>query len=322
MMIAQKNKPLFFFELIHNVLTVRTLSNSNRNSKGFNQSPTSKWSLLGIPDHQGVMNVGGRLGAAMGPPAFRKVFGRFKGQGSVQSSLLDLGDLVGLGSDVATNHTLASAKISKAHQGTGLSVVVGGGHDHGYSHLHGIRAALQGKKSKIKLGCINIDAHLDVRKAEPVITSGSPFYLAIENKVIEPSLMVEFGIQSHCNGPELWDYVSKKKVSVVPFEKLRHGKAAQVFSQTLKKLRSRCDAIVVSLDIDAAAAAFSPGVSAPQAEGFSPSDVIEMMEIAGSDKKVVSLGIFELNPIFDSDERTARLSATAAYHFIDHALRR
>ncbi len=268
------------------------------------------------------MNVGGRLGASMGPPAFRKVFGRFKGQGQVLSSLLDLGDLSGFGPEVAKNHSIASAEIASAHQRTGLSVVVGGGHDHGYSHLHGIRAALQSKKSKLKLGCINIDAHLDVRKAEPVITSGSPFYLAIENKVIDPSLMIEFGIQAHCNGPELWEYISKKKVSVVPFEKLRHGKAAAVFSQTLKKLRSRCDAIVISLDIDAAAAAFAPGVSAPQAEGFSPSDVIEMMETAGTDKKVASLGIFELNPIFDLDDRTSRLAATAAYHFIDHALRR
>jgi arginase family enzyme len=163
---------------------------------------------------------------------------------------------------------------------------------------------------------------LDVRKAEPVITSGSPFYLAIENKVVDPSLLIEFGIQSHCNGPDLWNYISKKKISVVAFEKLRHGKAASVFSQTLKKLRTRCDAIVVSLDLDAAAAAHSPGVSAPQSEGFSSSDVIEMMEIAGRDKKVVSLGIFELNPVFDLDERTARLGATAAYHFIDHALRR
>jgi formimidoylglutamase len=321
-MIAQKNKPLFFFELIHNVLTVRTLSNSNRKSKGFNQSATSKWSLIGIPDHQGVMNVGGRLGAASGPLAFRRVFARLKGQGGVQSCLQDLGDLSGLGSDVAKNHKLASRLVSKGHQGTGLSVVVGGGHDHGYSHLVGIREALQSKKSKVRLGCINIDAHLDVRKAEPIITSGSPFYLAIENKVVDPKLMVEFGIQSHCNGPELWDYIAKKKVPVVPFEKLRHGKAAQIFSQTLKKLRSQCDAIAVSLDLDAAAAADAPGVSAPQAEGFSPSDIIEMMEIAGMDKKVISLGIFELNPIYDLDDRTARLGATAAYHFIDHALRR
>jgi formimidoylglutamase len=268
------------------------------------------------------MNVGGRLGAAMGPLAFRRVFSRLKGRGDVHTALHDLGDLRDLGTHIEKNHALASSAVREAHQSTGLSVVVGGGHDHGYTHLVGVREALFSQNKKIRLGCINLDAHLDVRKADPVITSGSPFYLAIENKIIEPGRMIEFGIQSHCNGPELWDYVTQKKVSVISFEKMRHGKAPKLFLQTLKKLRARCDAIVVSLDLDAAAAAFAPGVSAPQAEGFSSSDVIEMMEIAGMDKKVVSLGIFELNPIYDFDERTARLGATAAYHFIDHALRR
>ena len=28
-------------------------------------------------------------------------------------------------------------------------------------------------------------------------------------------------------------------------------------------------------------------------------------------------GIFELNPLHDSDQKTARLAATAAYHFIE-----
>lgn len=90
----------------------------------------------------------------------------------------------------------------------------------------------------------------------------------------------------------------------------------------MKKLRTRCDAIVISLDLDAASAADAPGTSAPQSEGFSASEIVEMMEIAGADKKVVSLGIFELNPMLDIDERTARLGATAAYHFISRALRR
>ena len=41
-----------------------------------------------------------------------------------------------------------------------------------------------------------------------------------------------------------------------------------------------------------------------------------MVEIAGREKKVVSLGLFELNPEHDIDQRTARLAATLAYHFI------
>ncbi len=71
----------------------------------------------------------------------------------------------------------------------------------------------------------------------------------------------------------------------------------------------------MSLDLDALASAYAPGVSAPQSEGFTAMDVMEMMEFAGGQKKCISLGIFELNPEHDSDRRTAQLAATLAYHW-------
>jgi arginase family enzyme len=176
---------------------------------------------------------------------------------------------------------------------------------------------IQGCLSKRgRLGCINIDAHLDVRKPNPVPTSGSPFYLAVESGVLHPSRLIEFGIQSHCNSPALWEYIRERKIRVMNMADIR-GKAVVAFRSALKKLASSCDAVVISLDLDAVEEASAPGVSAPQAEGFTPGEIIEMMEIAGPHKKVVSLGIFELSPPHDVGDRTARLAATAAYHFVD-----
>ncbi|MCM2279968.1 MAG: formimidoylglutamase [Oligoflexia bacterium] len=282
----------------------------------------SNWSLIGIPDHAGVINVGGRIGAALGPNAFRKALARLKGRDPVRETLLDCGDLKPVSSDVRENLAAASELIRHSHRAKGLSVVVGGGHDHGYSHLLGIAKALEMKPAGNRLGCINIDAHLDVRSPNPLVTSGSPFHLAIESGLLDPKRFVEFGIQSHCNGPELWDYAEKKKVKIVPFENLRHGKAIVHFKSVLRKLATSCDAVVISLDLDAAASAFAPGVSAPQPEGFGATDLLEMAEAAGEEAKVVSLGIFELNPAHDENDRTARLAATTAFHFIARALRR
>lgn len=275
------------------------------------------WSLVGIPDHEGVFNVGGRVGAASGPSAFRRVFHRFKDADGVRESLVLDSDAGPIARDVASNHRAAAALVGQAQRASSLTVVVGGGHDHGYSHLVGVGDALGGR-----LGCINVDAHLDVRKPSPEITSGSPFYLALESGALEPGRFVEFGIQRHCNGPELWDYVRRRRVGVVSFEKCRGDRAPGLFRKTLRALASRCDFVAVSLDLDAAAQAFAPGVSAPQAEGFSASEIVQLAEIAGATPKVVSLGIFELNPEHDIDDRTARLAATAAHHFIACALAR
>lgn len=285
-------------------------------------SQRSKWSLIGIPDHLGVIHVGGRIGAAGGPGSFRRAFSRLKGRDPVLATMQDCGDLETIGSDLEQNLRSAAELVRNGHRANGLSVVVGGGHDHGYSHLLGIAQSLNMKLPRPRLGCINIDAHLDVRKPSPLMTSGSPFYVAIESGLLDPKNFVEFGIQSHCNGPELWDYVERHKIKVVPFENLRHGKAIGVFKTILKKLSAQCDAIVISLDLDAASVPYAPGVSAPQSEGFSSTDIFEMVEAAGEESKVASLGIFELNPQHDLDERTSRLAATAAFHFVARALRR
>lgn len=267
------------------------------------------------------MNVGGRLGAAEGPKAFLRCFERLKGRDGVQEALAAKVEVTGLGKDVKENHRRAADLIRDAHRSYPLSVVVGGGHDHGYSHLLGLAQGLpHAGGGKLRLGCINIDAHFDVRKPSPEISSGSPFYLAIEAGILDPALFIEFGIQRHCNAKELWDYIEQKKVEVVPYETLRRDRAVPVFEGKLLELSARCDVVAISLDLDAAAAAYAPGVSAPQAEGFSSSEIIEMMEIAGRNQKVASLGIFELNPVHDLDDRTARLGATSAYHFISAAI--
>lgn len=234
--------------------------------------------------------------------------------------MVDRGDATPITEDIAANHRMAAAAVEGADADTNLTVVVGGGHDHGYSHLLGLAKAQ--KKAKPRLGCINIDAHLDVRKPSPVITSGSPFYLALESGVIEPRRFVEFGIQNHCNAPDLWKYIESKKVKVVPFASLRGGCAVDAFARELKRLSASCDSIVISLDLDAITAAEAPGVSAPQAQGFTAAEIIEMMEIAGKSPRVRSLGIFELNPVHDRDDQTVRLAATAAYYFVASALRR
>jgi formimidoylglutamase len=280
-----------------------------------------KYCIIGIPDHQGVLALRGRVGASHGPAHFRKAFTRLNGRFNPLRYTVDEGDIPGLGFSVERNHELASKFIAEKIQGRQKSIIVGGSHDHGFSHLNGIFSFLKrtsrSRSRSPRIACINIDAHLDVRKPAPTISSGSPFYLALESHILDPKLFIEFGIQSHCNAEELWRYVEGKMVKVIPFKKLRNGAAVRVFKNCVRSLSRQADAIVVSLDLDALSFAYAPGVSAPQAEGLTAMEVIEMLEFAGSMKKVISLGIFELNPEHDLEGQTSRLAATAAFHFLE-----
>lgn len=270
------------------------------------------WGLLGVPDDRAVSNVGGRVGAALGPQEFRRQFLRMVAGKKLESSMRDFGLAQPMSGDIVSNHAVAALMIERATVDTDFTVIVGGSHDHAYSHLRGVWTALGKPKS---LGCINVDAHLDVRPSAPLVTSGSGFFIALESGTIAPKNFVEFGIQTHCNGPQLWEYVKSRKIKTAMFEDMRHGKGPAAFAKALKTLAKTTSQIVISFDIDACAAAFAPGVSAAQAEGFSASEAVEMAEIAGREKKVISLGLFELNPLHDHDHRTSLLAATMAYHF-------
>src|SRR5206468_3275101 len=133
----------------------------------------------------------------------------------VLEGVRDCGDVLPEAGGIAETHRSAAGRICEISTRT-RTIVVGGGHDHGYSQLAGIARAFPGKS----VGCINVDAHLDVRKpkSDREITSGSPFYLALESGVLKPDNLVEFGIQSQCNSPELWAYVREKRARIVPFE--------------------------------------------------------------------------------------------------------
>ncbi|MBC7397543.1 MAG: formimidoylglutamase [Bdellovibrionales bacterium] len=279
-----------------------------------------KFSWIGFPDDLGVKNVNGRAGAKEGPAKCWEYFQKLKGKNPLLSAL-SKEVRVAIGPDLSWNHDSATAEAVECLTALDLSkdalIVVGGGHDYAYPWLKAFR---ENGGKELRLGCLNLDAHFDLRSAQPLMTSGSAFRRAIEEGILEGERLIEFGIQAHCNAPELWHFADQHQITVVPFERCRNGSAVREFESALRKLDSLCDVILISLDLDALSFAYAPGVSAPQGEGFTASEVYQMLEVAGSDKKVASLGIYELNPALDVQDLTSRLAAQAAWHFLNAKL--
>ena len=261
--------------------------------------------------------MNGRPGAAQGPAKFSEFFLKLKGRTPVQNAL-HRHDLVPMGPDLEVN--LSESAWFTADRARELDfkkdalVVVGGGHDYAYPWIQGMVQALGPRK---KVGCINIDAHFDLRTYDPVMTSGSPFRRLIEEKILKPDSLVEFGIQNQCNSEELWIYAKKNKIKTVPFEQTRKGRAVAEFKKCLSALEKKVDVVLISVDLDAMSLAVAPGVSAPQPEGFDASELYQMLELSALRKKVISLGLFELSPEQDFKDVTARLAAQSAWKFLN-----
>ena len=271
--------------------------------------------LLGAPDDRGVLNVGGRLGAGHGPAAIRQMLGQFMlgMTGAISKIELQQGFDIALGESIESSHADMRHAVMTALQAGQTPIVLGGGHDYGYPHVAGASDAYGGN-----IALINVDAHLDVRPPSPEgITSGSPFFLALENKVVRAERFVEFGIQDHCNDESYYKYAVEKGVRIMMLDETRtSGSPADVLEKLIEGFAKKKIHVVVSFDVDAIQMAYAPGVSAPQSDGFTPAEFLKMAKLCGSNSNVATVGFFEFAPPLDEHQKTARLVATAIHRFL------
>jgi formiminoglutamase len=76
--------------------------------------------------------------------------------------------------------------------------------------------------------------------------------------------------------------------------------------------------VYVSLCMDVFAAAYAPGVSAPQALGITPWQMIPALRKLAASGKVISYDLAELSPPFDIDSRTTKLAANLIHNIIHY----
>jgi formimidoylglutamase len=274
--------------------------------------------LLGVPFDFGVTLGGGRAGAAQGPAALRRALRRFGTTFDLECGidfdrlrLADAGDLDVLESDVAGTHSrLTEAALAILRTGS-LAVVVGGGNDATFASveaLQRVRGAVAG---------INVDAHLDVRPViDGRITSGTPYRRIVEELGIAGGKLIEFGLHAHVNSKKHYEWARSVGVQCWTLARAREHGLAELFASELARIESGVMALFVSIDLDVFAAAYAPGVSAPGTDGLTPAEGRAIAHAAGKSRKVRLFELMECNPLFDQDERTARLAAMLLAAFV------
>jgi formiminoglutamase len=268
--------------------------------------------IVGFADETGVRNVGGRLGAAMGPSALRQKLYKFT-TGAPLLPVYDLGDLLPLATIEETHR--AGALIAKRIFETGhLPIVIGGGHDLGFPHALGLIEA----RPRQRWSVFNLDAHLDLRPTTHGITSGSPWFLLRENPLFQKSKsrIVEFGLQPHCNAHVLVEYAKRHKIEMHWLEGIRESGCLSLLQKLIKK-HSASSLVVVSFDIDSVQWSDAPGCSAPQTLGFTAAEAVALARLSGKSAKVKSFGLFELSPALDREGQTATLAAHCIKAFLE-----
>lgn len=251
------------------------------------------------PIDQGVRNVGGRDGTREGPQrllAALEEAGLVPKTARVREPAID-NEPASLEADLEALSTAVCEELEADR----LPVVLGGDHGTTYATVRGAARALA------DVGVAYLDVHLDVRAFEPEHTSGSSFRRLIEEGWVDAEHACPLGIQepedphrssgTKASFAELAAWADEQGIRRASLDAMRQ-RGAELVEQTLTGDPAWC----LSIDTDALAERFAPGVSAPGEDRLSLAEARKALQAARGRYRV--LDIVEYAPPLDEDDRT------------------
>ena len=272
--------------------------------------------LLGFCCDEGIKRNHGRIGAAEGPGLIRDVLGKMPIQ-KQKMICYDAGDITCTDGDLeSAQQALADAvAMLLAHRIT--PIVIGGGHEVAWGNYQGIIKQYPNEH----LAIINFDAHFDMRPLLPDAkgSSGTPF-LQIAKASEAAKRRFDYnciGIQRTGNTQQLFGTAIDYNTQIILADDLHQGNKTKCIN-FINRIIFHNQHVYLSICLDVFAQAFAPGVSAPQAMGITPWQIMPYVKRLAASGKVVSYDIAELCPPLDVDKRTARLAANFVYEIIHY----
>jgi formiminoglutamase len=281
---------------------------------------TAGVALLGFASDAGVIRNHGRAGAAEGPRALRRTLANLAWHGGPEARLYDAGDIGCDGDALEDAQEAYAARLAGLLRARHFTVGLGGGHEIAWATYRGLEQGLAGDPRLERLGIVNFDAHLDLRRPDDTGrgTSGTPFLQIAEAR---KAAGLDFrylciGASEASNTPALFDRARELGVEIV----LDVDAGQSAVEATLANFIQASSAVYLTFCLDVLPPAVAPGVSAPSGLGVALHRAVALLRSAlehcrhgHAGNKLLLADVAEFNPTFDPDGRTARTAARLVY---------
>lgn len=264
--------------------------------------------LLGFECDEGVKLNQGRPGANQGPDYLRKALANMASH-TGHDRLVDLGSIRANPNQLSeAQQALADAITQCQHQNV-RTLVLGGGHETAFAHGVGIYDAFPHQR----IGIINFDAHLDLRRS-PQPTSGTSFrqlaeYCQQHQRQFHYTCI---GASLASNTQALVDEANRLNVTVIWDNQCSEAMLDKVQRQIQDTLQ-QVDLIYMTIDLDVLPAYQMPAVSAPAALGLPLERLLQLIQPICQSGKLQAADLVELNPIFDIQGIGGKAAARLAW---------
>lgn len=268
--------------------------------------------ILGCPQDEGVMRIGGRIGSAAAPDAIREQYYQLT-PFNIKKAVFDLGD-VELGSTLEETHDRQAAVVEQILRDGKRIIILGGGND--ISYPDGVAMA-EVFGPKMWIG-VHVDSHLDIRIADQR-NSGTPYRQLLDEKHLLPQYFYEVGYQTHFCSPIYYEYLRDNHIHRISLELLRSRAEADI--ELKEQIRQNFIGHSTSLntffsfDLNVVRSADAPGTTHPSPLGLRAGEFIQLVKYAASLANTKIIEFSEVNPTYDVDNRTTKLVAIGMHRF-------
>jgi len=270
--------------------------------------PAAAVCVAGIPFDLGTSN---RPGARFGPAAIRQASRMLvDGDHPIARSAPAGQDIADIGDFAIAHGDIAGSLAAIEAQARPLNHLVALGGDH--TITLGLLRALNARRGPLAL--IHFDAHVDTwpETSGQRFGHGSPFYHAIEERLIDPRHTVQIGIRSPMDS-SVHDWTVGKGVTIL-FAEGVHEKGPQEAAERIRDVVGDRP-VYLSFDIDALDPAFAPGTGTPEIGGlFTWQAQAILRRLAGL--AFAGMDVVEVSPPYDHAEITALAAATMAWEYL------
>lgn len=254
--------------------------------------------ITGFSSDEGVRRNKGTPGAAEGPFKVREKMGSY----AYTDALYDAGTVIG-NENLEQSQKDMGQLLEGIYENNSMPIIIGGGHETFYAHYLGARAAFDGK-----IAIVNLDAHFDLRNERP--SSGTMFYQILsEDKKADYFCL---GLQPQGNTKTLYDTADDFGVKYYSIDEVRETNAAHEVLAAVKDY----DVVLLTLCMDSLQQGIAPGVSAPSPNGYTASEVHNLVSKFAALSNLKSFDISEVSPPLDTNDKTSALAASIIYKFL------
>jgi formiminoglutamase len=273
-------------------------SNIRKNSSaGFPDMDKVQIAIVGVGE---ARSSNGNEGCAAAPDKVRENFYALSSIATIV--VADLGNIVP-GNTVKDTYSALEFVCAELLDKKIIPIIIGGSQDLTYANY----AAYQRLQQTVNI--VSVDRKIDLGEIDSEIDSGTYLSKILQ---LQPSLLFNYsimGYQTHFVNSEEIETIKK-----MYFDLYRLGQIQTNMEEAEPIVRN---ADILSFDISAIRRSDAPGTLNSTPNGLYGEEACQILKYAGMSDKLSSIGIYEINPLFDDREQTTALAAQMIWYFLE-----